>query len=321
MNNEVNKNSTASKSVWETIKGFFKKVFRRDVPVAYKRKGASDKIIFVIAFFVFAIYAASIIFFYGWAILASFKTQKEFMYLPTKLPQFITEVKFENYKIALEKFVVADTNFVGMILNSIWYSVGVAFCTIFFHLCTSYVLTRFQFKARAFMYFMIVLYMLLPLYGSGSSTYRLIKGLGIDNSPLYLLSFCGGFSGSTFLILAAAWETVDSSYSEAAEIDGASQFTVFFSIMFPMILGPAGALFIINFIGNWNNYETFVLYLPELPNLALGVYEFSQEMIYEANNPAFFAGVTLAMLPILIFFSIFADKIMEKVAFGSGVKG
>lgn len=308
-------------SGFQKVLKFLKRIFKRNVPMVHKRKGISDRVIFSIAFVIFAVYAASIIFFYGWAILASFKTQSEFLWFPTDLPKDIFGVGFANYETALEYFVIADTNFVGMIWNSIWYSCGAAFCIIFFHLCTSYIITRFQFKARAFMYFMIVLYMLLPLYGAGSSTYRLIKGLGIDNSPLYLLSFCGGFSGSTFLILSAAWETVDSSYSEAAEIDGASQYKVFFSIMIPMILGPAGALFIINFIGHWNNYETFVLYLPEMPNLALGVYEFGQEMIYEADNPAFFAGVTLAMLPILIFFSIFADKIMEKVAFGSGIKG
>ncbi len=293
-------------------------ILKRDLPVIHKRKGISDRIIFGVAFSIFAIYALSIIVYFGWAVLASFKTQKEFIYTPMALP---TKLRFENYKDAIEIFVINETSFIGMMLNSLWYSLGAGFLYIFFHLCTSYVITRFNFKAKKFMYFMIVLYMLLPLYGSGASTYKLIKMLGLVNSPFYLITFMGGFTGSTFLILSAAWETIDGTYSEAAEIDGASQYRVYFSIMLPMVLGPAFALFIMQFIGHWNNYETFVMYLDELPNLAMGIYEFGNEMIYESNDPVFFAGVTMTMIPILVFFSIFSNKIMESVTFGTGIKG
>lgn len=284
-----------------------------------RRKGASDKIVFGVVFGIMALYALSIIVFYGWAVLASFKTQNEIEYRPLALP---TAFRFENYATAmklLKRFT--GTSVAGLLLNSVWYSFGASFLYIFFHLCTSYIFTKFRFRGRKIGLFLIILYMLLPLYGSAGSMYKLIRGLGIDNSPLYLITFMGGFTGSTFLILSAAWETVDKAYSEAASIDGANHWQIFIKLMVPMVMGPTLALFIIQFIANWNQYEVFILYLDKLPNIAFGIYYFGEQIIYKSNDPAFFAAVTMVMIPVLIAFGIFANRIMESISFGSGIKG
>lgn len=286
--------------------------------VVDKRKGLSDKIVFAVVFVIFFLYAASIVVFYGWAVISSFKDQYEFMYNPLKLPKSLS---FNNYRTAYELLEVENTKFLGLFWNSVWYAFGASFLYIFFHLCTSYIFTKFDFKAKKFMYFLIILYMLIPLYGSQASMYRLIYNLNLTNTPLYLISFAGGFTGSTFLILSAAWETVDRTYGEAASIDGASLWQTYIHLMIPMVLGPALALFVIQFIANWNQYEVFYMYLDKMPNLAYGIYRFSESMKFASNDPAFFAGITMTMIPVLIFFSIFANKIMESISFGSGIKG
>lgn len=286
--------------------------------VVDKRKGLSDKIVFAVVFGIFFLYAASIVVFYGWAVVSSFKDQNEFMYNPLKFPETLS---FRNYRAAYALLEVENTRFLGLFWNSIWYAFGSSFLYIFFHLCTSYIFTRFDFKAKKVMYFLIVLYMLIPLYGSQASMYRLIYHLNLTNTPLYLVTFAGGFTGSTFLILSAAWETVDRTYGEAASIDGAGLWQTYIHLMIPMVLGPALALFVIQFIANWNQYEVFYMYLDKMPNLAYGIYRFSESMKFESNDPAFFAGITMTMIPVLIFFSIFANRIMESISFGSGIKG
>lgn len=301
------------------MKSFFVKLFKRNVPVIYKRRGVADRIIFGVAFAIFLAYALSIVLFFGWAVMASFKTQNEIIYSPLALPKTFN---FDNYKLAVKMLRrMCDTSVLGMIFNGAWYAFGGSFLYIFFHLCTSYIFAKFDFKAKKFMFFLIVLYMLLPLYGSGGAMYKLIYSLNIDNSPLYLLTFAGGFTGSTFLILSAAWETVDKTYSEAAAIDGASQWQTYIILMVPMVLGSALALFILQFIANWNQYQVFILYLDKFPNVAYGIYYFGEQIIYKSNDPAFFAAATMVMIPILIFFAFFANRIMESISFGTGIKG
>lgn len=291
---------------------------KKRIAVVDRRKGISDKIVFSVAFMIFFLYAVSIVVFFGWAVLTSFKDQSTFIYEPLALPDSFS---FVNYKTAYALLEVEGTKLPGLFWNSIWYAGGASFLYIFFHLCTSYVFTKFEFKAKGIMYFFIILYMLIPLYGSQASTYRLIYNLNLTNTPLYLVTFAGGFTGSTFLILSAAWETVDRTYGEAAAIDGAGLWQTYIHLMLPMVFGPALALFVIQFIANWNQYEVFYMYLDKLPNLAYGIYRFSETMKYESNDPVFFAGITLSLIPVLVFFSIFANKIMESISFGSGIKG
>lgn len=291
---------------------------RKKLSLIYRRKGVSDRIIFGLVFLIFLAYALSIVAIYSFAIITSLKTQNEFTYHPMSFP---SKLYFTNYVEAFNLLKVNDTNVIGMLVNSLWFALFCPGIEIFFHLCTSYVLTRYNFKAKKFMYTMIIIWMLLPLYGAGSATYKLIVSLGLKNSYFFVTQFAGGFTGSLFLILAAAWESVDKTYKEASEIDGASQYRIFFQIMLPQVLGAAFALFIMQFIVCWNNYETFLLYLEKMPNLSLGIYEFSQEMTYNPNEPVFFAGVIIASIPILIFFSIFSNKIMDSISFGTGIKG
>ena len=61
---------------------------------------------------------------------------------------------------------------------------------------------------------------------------------------------------------------------EAAEIDGAGDYTIFFQIVIPQAMGLITALFLTSWIGGWNGYEGFLIYMPGLPNLAAGLYLF-----------------------------------------------
>ena len=86
--------------------------------------------------------------------------------------------------------------------------------------------------------------------------------------------------------------------------------------MLPSII----ALFIMQFITAWNDYESTAAYMTEYPNLAYGTYAFSIMSSSSGNIPAYFAGVMLSLLPVLALFVAFQNTIMEKVYFG-GLKG
>jgi ABC-type glycerol-3-phosphate transport system permease component len=241
----------------------------------------------------------------------------EFYYNPVAWPK---KLHFENYKIAFDVLEYSRTTFFGMILNSLWFSIGGAFLNVFMHCCTGYVFARYEFKGKKFMLSVAIFTMIIPIVGSLPANYKLICGtLRINNSPLYLVTMLGGL-GSNLMIMMAFFKSLDKSYAEAAFIDGASDWQVFISIMIPMAKGPILAIGIMAVISGWNNYTTPILYLDKMPTLASGLYYFNQAIQYVDNKPAYFAGVIMSMIPALILFTISSDRIMGNVVMG-GLKG
>ena len=80
---------------------------------------------------------------------------------------------------------------------------------------------------------------------------------------------------------------------------------------------------LLNFIGQWNNYETPLLMLSKMPTLATGLYQFSDQMIFsvgDASQTVYFAGILMAAIPVVLLVIAFHEKIMENVSAG-GIKG
>ena len=116
------------------------------------------------------------------------------------------------------------------------------------------------------------------------------------------------------------FKNVSWSYAEAVFIDGGGHYTVFFKIMLPQALGPIATLFIMSFIGNWNDYMSVIMYLPSYQTLASGLYTYRAVQTRSVNFPEYFAGLLVSMLPILLLFSLFSDVIMKNMSVG-GLKG
>ena len=118
---------------------------------------------------------------------------------------------------------------------------------------------------------------------------------------------------------------IDKTYMEAAEMDGATRFGIFFKIMLPLAVGPCLSLFLLTFITQWNNYETPILFLSLMPTLSSGLYEFSVIMRFPQEDIAspqmtFYAGTLLASVPVIILVICFGEKLMTNVNIG-GIKG
>ena len=153
---------------------------------------------------------------------------------------------------------------------------------------------------------------------------NVVYSLRLEESPLFLLTFLGGF-GSNFLIMYSFFKGIDKTYMEAAEIDGANRFGIFFKIMLPLAKGPFLSLFLLTFITQWNNYETPILFLSQMPTLSSGLYEFSMVMRFPQENilspqMTFYAGTLLASIPVIMLVAFFGEKLMTNVNSG-GIKG
>ena len=184
------------------------------------RKSAGEKVVFAIVFALFSLYAFTIFYAFGFLIFSALKTHEEFVFHMFELPQ---NWLFKNFILAFDKLKVKNTNMLGMLFNSTWYTLGGTLLSVGCAATLSYVVSKFRFFGRNLIYAISVVVLVLPIVGSLPATYKLVKEMGIDNSPLYLLTFTSGF-GFNFIVLYGFFKNLSWSYAEAAYIDGASDF-------------------------------------------------------------------------------------------------
>ena len=103
-------------------------------------------------------------------------------------------------------------------------------------------------------------------------------------------------------------------------MDGAGEFKIWWKVMFPLVRPLFGALFLLTWLADWNNYASALIYLPKLPTLPVGIYQFNTEMIYQARLDILFAACTLTALPAIILFIVFNKTLTTSVSLG-GLKG
>lgn len=282
-----------------------------------------EKILHAFAYVALLGLSLFIIYYFYFALqLATKKDSQEFTlhFATNKLATWSSGFTLIHFVEAFQELEVYGTTFFGLVGNSLIYSIASMLLSVFFHACTTYVVCKYKFIGSKFLYSMVLITMIIPLYGSMPSSYRAYKMIGIYDNWGILLTACGGFDGGTFLILYAFWKGVPWEYAESAFIDGASHTRVFFNIMIPLVLPAASVLFLTGFISHWNEYMAIALYMPSLPTLSYGLYMYEQIMKYAANLPAMFAGILIAAVPCFVLFLIFQNTLMQTVHFG-GLKG
>lgn len=291
-----------------------------------RKRNPREKVLFGIIFVIFTIYALSLVFPFLYMLMNSFKDT--YAYLEESFGggthlAFPTEWVFANYGAAFTEMAVqtssgATVGFPLMFLNSIWYSVLCTASGVFASALTSYCIAKYKFRFRGILYGIAIFSMTIPIIGNTGSFFKLINQLGLYNSPLYpLVTAFGGF-GFNFLVLYGFFKSLPWSYAEATFIDGGGHFTVFFRIMLPQAWPAMLTLCIMSFIGAWNDYMTMILYMPDFPTLASGLYviESAIKRGDGGSYPIYYAALLIACVPIIAIFAGFSEVIMSNFTVG-----
>ena len=293
-----------SKTLWKKVR---KEKVKRTLP---------EKVLFAIVFAFFCVYAFTLIYPVVWGFTSSFKTIDAYFDNRFDLP---TEWMFENYSTALERISYGGMTFTGMAWNSIWFSLGSAWINMEFISAYAYVLNKFKFKGRNFLYGLCLFMMSVPIGASFVSTYRLYHDLHLADSYLILLTSTNVY-GMNLMLFHSYYSNISNSYMEAAKIDGANFYQIYFKIMRVQASPLALTLGLLLFINRWNDYMSPLLYLPNMPTLSSGLYRYQAIVERNGNYPVLFAGLFMCLLPILFIFTIFSDKMMNSINIG-GLKG
>lgn len=262
-----------------------------------------------------------------WALLVSFAEPN--WYLDHSNTFLVKKFTLNNYKTAIENFKVGvnaagggirQAGFWEMTFNSVWFTVGATAVKMLSTVCFAYAIARFEFPGRKLLYGFVVLQMMLPVYGQTASNYSLLSKLGLVNTPWFILALGAGH-GMYFLITYSFFRNLPTGYEEAAKVDGAGPFVIFWKVMLPLAKPIVTALGIMTAIGVWNDYSTVLVYLRDFPNLATGLYMVKQVAFnIGLQTPSYFAAIFISVLPVVIVFLIFNKQIMNNVSVG-GLKG
>ena len=290
-----------------------------------KKKKMKNKFspLFLVLGIVLAVYAVSLFIPLFWAVLTSLKEPNiEYYENMLGFPKGFYTQNFLN--VFNEFYVKIDSGeniyFFEMMLNSLLYAMGNALCHTIVIFIVAYAVARFKFVVGKFIYFTVILGMILPLVGSQPSMLALAHKLRLVDTMWGQWLMNAHYLGMYFLVMHATLLSFPKDYDEAAQIDGASNLTVMFKIMFPLSITTFSTILLLMFIQHWNNYSAPMLFMPNIPTLAYGLSTFNNSTNpVLTNTPSRLAACVTVAVPTLILFLIFHDRLLNNVSIG-GVK-
>lgn len=249
-----------------------------------------------------------------WMMSAAFKFEKDVMVFPIQwIPKDWNLV--ENFKAVW----MAEIPFYKFYFNSIKLAAIQTLSTLLFSSMAAFAFSKLQFKGRDFVFALVLSFMIIPEQATLVPRFLLIKWLGLYNTHEGLI-LMGLFSIYFTFLMRQYMLGISNEYIEAAKLDGAGYFTIYWKLILPLckpILATAG---IIKFIWIWNDYQGPLIFLinKELYPITLGLQLFKDD--YADNFAVLMMASLSAIVPLVIIFIIMQKQVIKGIALG-GVKG
>jgi multiple sugar transport system permease protein len=242
-----------------------------------------------------------------WMIFSSFKPLGEIFAQPPKmLPQ---DWILDNYVTAF-----TGANFALGFFNSFYIATVVVVCTTITSAMAAYVFARIRFVGNGPLFMVFLATMMVPVQLTIIPLYVIMGRIGWVDTHLALIVPAALFNAFGVFLLRQYVRGIPIELEEAAAIDGASRFRIFFQIIIPLLRTPMVALGIFTFLAQWNSFFYPLIFLnsDNLFTIQLMVNQFKG--VYSSDWGALMAAATLAAAPLLIIFIFAQRQIVEGIA-------
>lgn len=247
-----------------------------------------------------------------WIVMSSFSAGDSF-FLSSLFPKnFSTEHYAELFR---------ETDFVLWVGNSLKICLIVSVIQLVLTALAAYAFSRLRFTGRKYGLMTLLVLQVFPSSMAVSGYYILIYKFGLVDSSLALILVLAGGSAFNIWLLKSYIDGIPVELDEAAMVDGAGHFTVFYKITMPLAMPQMVVIFLFSFIATYSEYVITSVFLqtPGKMTLALGLQSFITNQ-FAAHWTLFSAAAVLSSLPIMIIFMAL-QKYIQNGLIAGGVKG
>ncbi|THB67395.1 MAG: carbohydrate ABC transporter permease [Spirochaetaceae bacterium] len=246
--------------------------------------------------------------------LTSIKSQADY-YSGMGLFELPDKIYWQNYRDAFYEGRLGSYMRNGLMVSLIKVPLG-----IFIEALAAFALTRLpiRFKTPIFLYFLVG--MMLPAQIALVPINIIFSKLGLLNTYYGLFYIYIAFgTGFGILILRGFFLTIPTEIDDAAMIDGCGRWQLFLRIILPISKPAIATLFIIDFLGTWNEFilASVIIYDDKMKTVPTGLMNFVGE--YSTNNGLLSAGVLITIIPVLLVFLFFQRYFVEGLS--GSIKG
>lgn len=265
-----------------------------------------------------SLWAVIVVYPLAWTLYSALKTDKEIIFTPWSFP---AQLHFENFARAWTKAQIGDFFF-----NTLLVVIPSLVFTLLLSAMVAYVMARFEFRGKKVIYYLILAGMMFPIFLALVPLYFIMQFLGLRNTFGGLILVYIAFSlPFTVFFLVGFFRTLPKELIEASIIDGATHTQTFFKVMLPLAQPGLVTMAIFNFLGQWNQFILPTLLMDSTglqPGqtryvLAQGLYFLTLQQGYQNDWSGLFAAVSMVMLPTLLVYIIFQEKIEKGLTVGA----
>ena len=261
---------------------------------------------------VLVLYTLIAIYLIGLSFLNAFKTKADLINNTMGLPNRFV---WDNFRI-----VLVEDGFLRNLLNSIaLVSMSLALLlTVSGSL--SYGIAMFRFRGRAFLQTYFLVGLMFPIQLGLLPLFVIMTRLHLNNSLVGLSLIYAANLSFSFTVFSKFFSSFPVPLLEAARIDGASELGIFVRVVIPVTRPVIFTVALLNFVMIWNDFYMPLVFLTKstMKTLTLGIYTYTADFLSNWNKV--FAGVAIALLPIIIIYFFFSERITAGMTSGS-IKG
>ncbi|GAA1894982.1 carbohydrate ABC transporter permease [Streptomyces durmitorensis] len=248
-----------------------------------------------------------------WVALTALRPSVEILSDPMGWP---TSFHWENFTNAWTEASIGQ-----YAINSVIILAGSLTGTMLLGSMAAYVIARFTFPGNRFIFMLFAGGMMFPVILALVPLFAVMENFGLlDTRPGLMIAYIAYSLPFTVFFLTSFFRTLPTGVQEAAMVDGASHTRTFFQIMLPMAKPGLVSIGIFNFLGQWNQYLLPLLLNNEEESryvLPQGLATLAVSQGYRGDWGALFAGLTIAMLPVLVVYAVFQRQVQAGLTAGA----
>jgi multiple sugar transport system permease protein len=256
--------------------------------------------------------AATMVFPFLWTLSASLKGNDAVLATPPSL--FPSPVHWDNYSAVFQALPLAR-----FFVNSLLVAVSTTLLQLLTCAMAAYAFARIRFRGRDLLFLVYLITLMVPAQVTMVPLFILMRLLGLTNSYAGLI-LPGVTSAFGVFLLRQFFLTIPRDLEEAAFLDGASHWTVFWRVILPLSRPGLAALTIFSFMASWNSFLWPLLIITDqsLMTLPLGLSTLQGQYTTVWNQ--LMAGTVISILPIVVVYVLAQRHFVEGMTL-SGLKG